>query len=387
MRSLIVTKFVPEPPDSGGKLRSRAMVKMLAELGAVDLVAFDDGRSDPTSLEQAGVSVHSVPYRPSQAKAALGLAEMQSISGARFWDRRTVGTIRRLAGRTRYDVVQIEYSTLAPYARHAGPAATRVLDLHNVESQLVASSARVRHRALRPVVLAEARAIERIEHRGLERFDLTVVVSDDEAARLPHRGHKLVCPNGWTMPDAVPAAVSLPVAIFVGLLGWAPNADASAWLAREIWPIVLRRVPEAKLLLVGRDPGPEVTGLASAAVEVVPSPPDITPYLARAAVALAPLRAGGGSRLKILEALGAARPVVATALGAEGLHHLVGDGIVLAEDAEAIAGAIVDLFADPAAAHAKGLAGRDRVAADLSWERTLAPLRAELVRRSEPAVG
>jgi glycosyltransferase involved in cell wall biosynthesis len=161
---------------------------------------------------------------------------------------------------------------------------------------------------------------------------------------------------------------------FVATMGWAPNTDAALWLGREIWPLVLARIPEARLLLVGRDPTPAVRALASASIEVSGTVADVRPYLAQTRVAVAPLRSGGGTRLKLLEALGVGRPVVATTIGVDGFEDLVGRGVTVADDSAAIADALVGLLKHPDAAADMGRAGHDAVAADHSWDGALAPL-------------
>jgi glycosyltransferase involved in cell wall biosynthesis len=380
MRSLLVTKLVPSPADSGGKLRSRAVAELLADLGHVDLVAFDDGESDHAALEQAGIAVHAVPRPRSRLGALRGLPALGSLSGARFWSPELAALIARLTTLHDYDVVQVEYAPLAPYARYARGGRVRVLDLHNVESALMASRARRAPAPLRAVLHAEARALARVERRAVRAFDVVLTVSDAETARLPSAPCVLTCPNGWWPSMCLPPAVE-PIVVFVGLLGWGPNRDAALWLGREIWPEVERRVPGARLLIVGRDPDDAVRSLAAGSIEVVASPPDVRPFLARAAVAVAPLRAGGGSRLKILEALDAGRPLVATPLGAEGLERLVGRGVFLAETAHDLAGTIAELLLSYDRGRRAGLDGHAAVAEAFSWERTLAPLRFELERR------
>jgi polysaccharide biosynthesis protein PslH len=183
----------------------------------------------------------------------------------------------------------------------------------------------------------------------------------------------MVCPNGIDMPEPLPMAGSATVA-FVATMGWAPNTDAALWLGREIWPLVVSRVPEARLLLVGRDPTPAVRALQSGTIEVTGTVDDVRPYLARTAVSVAPLRSGGGTRLKLLESLGVERPVVSTTIGADGLEDLVGRGVVVADDAQGIADALVDLLKQPEKAADMGRAGHDAVASDHSWDGALAPL-------------
>ena len=125
---------------------------------------------------------------------------------------------------------------------------------------------------------------------------------------------------------------------------------------------------------MGKDPAPAVRALAGDNVEVTGTVADVRPYLARARVVVAPLRAGGGTRLKIMEALDVGRPVVATSLGCEGMEDLVGRGVVVADTAPGLADAIADLLLDPARAAALGRAGHDAVAAEHTWDVALAPL-------------
>jgi glycosyltransferase involved in cell wall biosynthesis len=165
-----------------------------------------------------------------------------------------------------------------------------------------------------------------------------------------------------------------PTVAFVATMGWRPNIDAALWLGRDIWPLVVAQVPQARLLLVGRDPAPTVLALAGSNIEVTGTVPDVTPYLAESRVVVAPLRAGGGTRLKVMEALDVGRPVVATSVGCEGTEDLVGRGVVVADTAAGLADAIAGLLLDPARASALGRAGHDAVSAEHTWDRALAPL-------------
>ena len=154
------------------------------------------------------------------------------------------------------------------------------------------------------------------------------------------------------------------------------------WLAKDVWPAVRARVASARLLLVGRDPSGRVRALGGNSIEVTGSVPDVRPYLARTRVATAPLRAGGGSRLKVIEALGAGRPVVATGIGAEGLLDLEGRGLIVADSAPVFADAVVELLGDRERAERLGRAGHAAVSATHSWDTTLRPLLAFVDERA-----
>jgi glycosyltransferase involved in cell wall biosynthesis len=216
--------------------------------------------------------------------------------------------------------------------------------------------------------------LRRLERKTTGSFDHVVVVSEKERARLdPGLRSVLVCPNGREPTTVLPPAAA-PTVAFVATMGWAPNVDAATWLGREIWPLVRAQVPEARLLLVGKDPAPAVRALAGADIEVTGTVADVTPFLATARVVVAPLRAGGGTRLKIMEALDTGRPVVATTIGCEGMEDLVGRGVVVADTAAGLADAVARLLADPDRAVAMGRAGHDAVATDHTWDVALAPL-------------
>ena len=272
------------------------------------------------------------------------------------------------------DLLHVEYSQLIPYA--AGiPARMRVLDLHNIESDLTRSYADSRGPAVGTALRAEAYALSRLERSGLRRFHLISVVSDRDRELLgaDSNADVVVCRNGC-QPTPQLAPSSDPVAAFVATLGWAPNVDAAIWFTESVWPRVLDSLGNARLLLVGRDPSASVRRLASASVTVTGTVPEVAPYLAQSAVAIAPLRAGGGSRLKILEALMAGRPVVATTIGASGLEDLIGSGVVVADQPKEMAASLVELFNNPAEAQRLGQLGREAVLSRYSWDSTLAPL-------------
>lgn len=377
MRSVMVTKFLPLPANSGGKLRSLALLRALAARGDTVLCAFDDGLADLDGLRALGVDVRTVPWRPSVANVARGVLRTGTGSAGRFWDPRLAAVVRHALAEAPTDVLQVEYSQLIPYLS-LGTARRTVLDLHNIESALATSYAESSSSPRARLARLESVLLRRVERRGIRRADITVVVSDKDRRRLPARARELlVCPNGWTPTEPLPPSGE-KVVVFVALLGWRPNVDAAVHLVRAVWPHVRDQEPAARLLLVGRSPTPQVQALAGDGVEVTGTVPDIRPYLARACVATAPLLSGGGTRLKLLEALDAGRPVVATRVGADGLEDLVGDGVVIADEPAEMAKRILELLGDGERARELGLAGHRAVADRYAWDRVLGPLLSRL---------
>ncbi|MGY1740264.1 MULTISPECIES: glycosyltransferase [unclassified Blastococcus] len=373
MRSVVVAKFVPWPPNSGDKRRTLGIVRALRQQGEVTLCAFEGPDDDAGPLRAEGVDVRSVPLRRRPATLLQGLLRGRSVTSARFWDPHLARTV---AGATAEgaDVLVVEHVQLLPSADRLA-AGLRVVDMHNVESALARRIAASSTGLRRWAWAAEARALAALERRA-GAADVVAVVSDVDRqvlAGVVDHPRVVVVPNAWDEPEPLPPAPD-PVVSFVALLSWGPNVDAAVWFVREVWPGVVSEVPAARLQLVGRNPADAVRALAGPTVEVTGTVPDLTPWYARTRVAVAPLLAGGGSRLKILEALAAGRPVVATAIGAEGLEDLVGRGVLVADDPAEMASTLVRLLSDAEGSAALGRVGAGAVAEDHSWDAAVRPL-------------
>ena len=186
------------------------------------------------------------------------------------------------------------------------------------------------------------------------RFDLLQVFSEGDAAAVRSRAPELdsrvrINPYGMVLPPALdPAAEEEDTLLFTGTFAHLPNRDAARWLAAEIIPAVREQRPRALLRIVGHRPPPEVLGLAGPGVEVIADAPSVEPYLAAAAVVIAPVRSGGGMRMKVLEALAKGKAVVTTPLGAEGFTGFGTEPpLAIAADAAGLAAAATGLLAEP----------------------------------------
>ncbi len=207
--------------------------------------------------------------------------------------------------------------------------------------------------------------------RGFRAFGATVCVGETDAAwlrRMRVGANVHVVPNGVTLPAEAPAGAGDPVLSFTGSLDYHPNIDAARFAAHAVFPLVRAALPEARLLIAGRRPVPDIRALARLpGVEVAADVPDMRDVLARTRVALAPMRAGSGIKNKVLEAWACARPVVMTRIAANGLSLPDGHGCLVCDSAHAQAAAAIDLLREPArASHLGGLA-RAHVAAAFSW--------------------
>jgi glycosyltransferase involved in cell wall biosynthesis len=285
------------------------------------------------------------------------------------------GMLDDLFSREHYDAVLFESVLVAGYRLPTG--VKKIVDQHNVEHELV-------HRMYEREPVGARKWYNSLEYRWLKRgeiercrdADLVLVTSERERrilARLLPGGRIDVVPNGADV-----SALSSPQldseapdrVVFTGSLDYYPNTQAVQFFARHCWPLVRAEVPSATWEIVGRNPPVEVQSLAVLpGVIVSGSVPSVLPYLAAAAVAVVPLLVGSGTRLKILEALAMGKAVVSTTMGCEGLVLEPGHHLVVADEPEAFARAVVTLLRDPERRAALGAAGRALVEAEYSWER------------------
>jgi glycosyltransferase involved in cell wall biosynthesis len=397
-RVLLLTQVLPYPLDAGPKVRAYYMARHLSEQHELTLVSFvraDDTLECIEHLREFCHAVHTVPIRRSllrTARAGLkGLLTGLPAVVARDETNEMETLLRRLAAETPFDVIHADQLSMAGYgqiaaraARETGRGPKTLLDEHNAIYLLADRMAATEKRLLpRAVMAREARAFARYEREMCRRYDalLTVTAEDREhLLALFEASERAVLEQKITVvpicvdPDGVQPipreACGPPTILHLGTMFWPPNITGVLWFAREVLPRVHEEVPEARFVVVGKNPPPEVAGLASdPRIEVAGYAPDPTPYLARADVFAVPLLAGGGMRVKILDAWLWGLPVVSTAIGAEGIETREGENILIAGDAEAFAGAIVRLLRNGALNARLRAAGRAWVEERYGWRR------------------
>jgi glycosyltransferase involved in cell wall biosynthesis len=221
---------------------------------------------------------------------------------------------------------------------------------------------------------AEVAAWQRYERATRPHFDAIVAFAErDLAAVEPTAGAAALVriPLAVEVPSRPldPHGSDPPTILFIGGFAHPPNVDAALWLGKTVFPRVLERVPEARLDIVGHKPGDEIRALAGDAVSVYASVPDVSPYLDRAAVVVAPIRLGGSMRMKVLEALAAGKALVATPRAAEGVEAVPDEHFVLARDEDELVEAIARLLLEPERRRALGERAREWAEQNLGWER------------------
>lgn len=383
MRVLAIDEEVPYPPDSGKRIRTWSLLSRLAREHDVVLVH-----------PRRGPLPAGIPDAASAARIHLAPVDLPPIrkSGPRFaWDlarnlflrvpymvmaHRSAAVraeVARQVASFRPDLIHVEWTPLVANVPRDVSVPVCVT-AHNVESDIWFRYASTDFWFLKNVyVRLQWRKVERFERAALRRADAVIAVSDHDARRIGEwagPSSVSVVENGVDTATFAPdpaAKVDRNEALFVGSLDWRPNQDAVLWFLDEVLPRLRALRPAATFTVVGRSPPSwleeKVRGIAGATL--AGSVPDVRPYVARAAVSVVPLRIGGGSRLKICEALSMGRPVVSTAVGAEGLA--VEDCVEIADGAEAFAAAVARTMADPAPALSRAKRGRELVVLRHDW--------------------
>jgi sugar transferase (PEP-CTERM/EpsH1 system associated) len=382
VRLLVLTYGVPWPLTSGAHIRDFNLLRALSGAVEITLCCFAQDEIEIPDLAPLRelcreVSVfrsgrHSLWRRAGAFAAALRRGV--PLAMCPFFYPEFAAELRSIAQGRAIQVFQIEHSLLAGYLWAAPEGCRTVLALHNVCAVQYARMARLDIGVWdRAGFRIKAWLLGRSEARAAARFSHSIAVSSSDAELLRRENPRLpisVVENGVDCARFQPLAEA-PEGndlLFTGVLGYPPNADAVRFFCREILPLVRRAVPDARLLIVGQSPPPDVRALAeSEAVELLSDVADIVPCYQRARLAVVPLRAGGGTRLKILEAMALGRAVVSTTIGCEGIGVSHGRDILVADQAEAFAAGVVWLLRDPAARAELAARARQTVERDYDW--------------------
>ena len=378
MKILHVVPRIPFPADSGGTLRALQLLRALDGAFEVTVLAPDLPGCDAHGL-RAQLRGRVITARESGGGPGWALAEMGGVlAGRPLGYMRYAGpnlraVFRHLVLEQTVDLVHFDHlhaAQLLPEVRALAPQARAVMDAHNVEAQVAERLAEVSRWPLSAILRRQAAAIARLEARAVQGVDAVLCCSELDAAAFRRAGAREVqlVPNGVELRQLPATLEPRDTVSFVGSYDWRPNVDAAVVLAREIWPRVRQASPGLRLALIGRKPPPLVRELAADDIDVTGRVDDVAPWLLRSLATAMPLRAGSGTRLKVLEAAAARVPIIATRLASEGLPFHDGVHLLHAETPEEFVAALVRLRREPALA-ARLTEAAWQVAQEHDWRR------------------
>ncbi|HEX5734114.1 MAG TPA: glycosyltransferase family 4 protein [Blastocatellia bacterium] len=346
------------PVDTGGKIRSYNLLSQLAARHEVTLLSYYDGKRD------ASYESEIVEHFSRAVAVSTGRPESSAIDYLRhifspapyavtkFTSEKAKRLIRDWMSERSFDVAVCDFlsASLNFPDEMQTPA---LLFQHNVESVLWRRQADYEPNLIKRIAFKlEAAKMIRYEPRAVNRFDHVIAVSGNDRenmARMTDSSRITVVPTGVDLEayrQQPCGEATEPVVVFTGSMDWEANIDGVEYFCSEIWPRVLKAVPGARFRIVGRNPHPRVRALASDSIEVTGTVPSVIDHLREAAVFVVPLRIGGGTRLKIYEAMAMGKAVVSTSVGAEGLDVEDGRDIMLADTTGSFADSVIKLLCD-----------------------------------------
>ena len=350
------------PLDTGGKLRTYNILRKLAAAHELTYLSYYGGQRDESYEREilthlpGTFSIYTAAPDTTAAERYLDylrrLMWRAPYAVSKFTAPQVQQVLSEWIRARRFDVAVCDFlsSTLNFPENLATPTA---LFQHNVETVLWKRKAEMEVKTFdRLVSKIEYAKMRRFEPQQTRRFHHVIAVSEADRQAMSSMvdpSHISVVPTGVDLskyrydPAALPEG---PIVIFTGSMDWEPNIDGVEFFCKEVWPLVLAKIPQAHFRIVGRDPHPRVKKLASESVEVTGTVPSIVDHLREAVVFVVPLRIGGGTRIKIYEGMAMGKATVSTTIGAEGLDVEHGRDILLEDTPASFADAIVTLLQD-----------------------------------------
>jgi glycosyltransferase involved in cell wall biosynthesis len=403
MRVLFLTQILPFPPDAGPRVKTWNVLRHLAAQGnQITLVTYLRPEEQPYvgQVEQICESVITVPIH--RSRIADGFYFLRSIFTGRPFlverddlapMRKVINTVMRQA---EFHVIHADQVSMAQFALRAGQNARKagspmvlVFDAHNAVWTIVERMKQNSTWFLRPALSLETERMKRYEGYLLQKFDWTTPVTEIDrqallqATELPLR--QQIEKKLKVIPIAVDCNLlqrevrqpNSKAIVTLGTLHYPPNADGIRWFMTEVFPSVQKRAPEVSLTVIGKNPPSDFLRLAEASggsIQVTGYVPDLGPFMREAAIMVVTVRAGGGMRVRILEALARGMPLVTTTVGLEGIKAQLGREVLVADTAGDFADAVVRLLEDEALQQSLSIHGRELAEHLYDWKVVLKQL-------------
>ncbi|MEQ1757815.1 MAG: glycosyltransferase [Vicinamibacterales bacterium] len=387
MNYLALLPRIVFPADTGAKIRNLNMFSRLSQAGdTCTIVCYrspEDKDEDVERMRSICTRLELVQWEEavtfsarSYVAALANLFSPYPYAVQKYLTPQFQSRVESLIRNGSFDAIVIDTAQLSLLAGAERRALPIICFEHNVEYVVRQRQYEAaRNPLLKAFFYYDYRRMKRFERRLGQRADHLIMVSDKDRETMSAIGvnNTSAVPLGVDTEFFSPAgpggpALRTDALCFTGSMDWLPNDDGIRWFLREVLPLIQANGP-VSLSVVGRAPAPDLARMAAGipGIEVTGRVPDVRPYVANAAVYIVPLRIGGGTRIKIFEAMAMGKAVVSTTTGAEGLPVTHGDNIVLADEAETFAREVVSLLNDPAKAQAIGNRARTLVQERYSW--------------------
>jgi len=385
VKILIISNAMPYPPDAGEKIRNYNLIKHISQAHDVSLITqimAEHEKQFIPKLRKYCSRVNTVFLKKRSKFHHMPGLIRYLISGEPL-DNKFVfiddmkRKIRELTYLESFDIIQIEHSFMAPYIKAISKVnnSKKVLTFHNIATLQY-------HRILKTekIISKKIRTsinwiqMKKWEAKFAMNFDLCLTMSDNEKKFLQSINPKLniaVIPNGVDIEKCRPLPVNFKTnnLLYIGKMNYQPNVDAVLYFAKEIFPVIKRQTKNTKLFIVGSNPAEDIKQLEkNKDIIVTGYVDDVQPFYEQCAVSVVPLRAGSGTRLKILESMAFGRPVISTSIGCEGLHVCNNENIIISDKPDEFARKTVELLQNKEFREKISQNGRNLVKYNYSWE-------------------
>lgn len=384
MKVVVIDEWLPWPLESGKKIRTYNLMVRLAKNISILYLAYvkiPQEKEKINVLEKNGI--HVIPVDDLRIKkwsmlfyleVILNYFSKDPFSTAYHIKRNFIDKLLEITSREKPDLVHCEWTNLAPFLGFLKNF-PKVIAAHNVESDIWK---RLAVNEKNPVTCLIARQqekkIERLEREWYQKADHCIAVSHQDKRVIESYGAKVsVVDNGVDVQyysEGGPHEFNENRLMFVGSLDTFSNQDAVSFFVNKIFPLIIERFPDIEFWIVGKDPPKKIVGYSKKVTNIFVTGrvQDIREYLSKATLFIVPLRIGGGSRLKILEAMAVKKPVISTSIGAEGLKIVDGENIIIADSPIEFANKVLWLLKNPEKQKSLGKAGWRMVKEEYDWE-------------------
>jgi glycosyltransferase involved in cell wall biosynthesis len=389
LKILYISQMPAGPPRFGAQARVHGLMTQLAQRHDLTSVTLIDDEFDASEsrrhMESYCRDVVFVPNPISQKGLTKRALQLRSLASTQSFERLrvTVPKLQRILDQvlcgTRFDIVNVEFPYLGYLHVRQAPPGEKVppvvVDSHEIAYDLARQFAGAGASLPRRLYATlNWQKLRREELKTYGEADGTYLCSVADEQRLLNEVPGIrtaVIPNAADVEYFQPRSTDLKpdgrTVVYFGLLSTVPNIDAVIYFVQNIWPLIAKAHPESRFKIIGGNPPPSLQALAGPRIELTGFVPDLRPHLAEAAVVVVPLRLGGGTRLKIVEAMAMRKAIVSTALGAEGIDATSGHDIVIEDQPTAFADAVNSLLADPDLAGRIGDSARHLAVERYSW--------------------